>query len=80
MYMCVIELENHCSIMYLNMGDLKVLSLNARGIRGDKRYRWLKDKKNIIFAYCKKRIVLIILCHNLPEVGLVKYFTVPQCT
>ena len=34
--------------MYLNMGDLSIVSLNVRGIRGDKRYaifRWLKDKK-----------------------------------
>ena len=32
----------------------------------------------MIFAYCKKPIVLIVLYQNLLEVGLVKYFTVKQ--
>ena len=46
------------------MGEFKVVSLNVRGVRGDKRYsifRWLKDKKYDICllqeTYCTDNFV-----------------------
>ena len=59
------------------MDNMKLLSLNVRGLRGKKRYviyNYLKEN-NFKSVYCKKHFAQMILYIRLDEVGKVISYT-----